>query len=199
MTIPGDGPLRIALLHHRYGSPPRDGAERHVRELAGALHAAGHRPEVVSSHGGATRRSVEDGLPVTRCRRPPDAQLRWRGFSGPLTQLPFTLRTLLSGAYDAAHAFSPPDALAALWWRRFAGRPAVYTCCEAVGRERLADARLRLRLVARAVEDSDAVTAPKEEIEASMWRWLAVEPAVIAPSDAAAHERLYRELIARRS
>jgi hypothetical protein len=55
-----------------------------------------------------------------------------------------------------------------------------------------------LRLLARAVDDSDAALAPTEESRAALRRWLAAEVPVIHPSDATTHERLYRELLALR-
>jgi hypothetical protein len=59
----------------------------------------------------------------------------------------------------------------------------------------VADRRLRLRLLERAVGDSDAAIAPTEECRAGLLRWLAVEAPLLEPADADAHERLYRELL----
>jgi hypothetical protein len=194
----GGAPLRVALLHHTYRSRPGPGPESLVHYLAAALRDAGHEPSVLTSHTAATRRSTEDGVAVIRSRRLPEAPRRWRNVAGPLTHLPLVLRALASGDYDVAHSFSPPDVLAALAWRRLTGSPALFTCAETLGRERLSDQRLRLWLLARAVEHSDAVTVVSEEARAALWRWLAVEAALIDPRDAAAHEWLYRELLARR-
>jgi len=164
-------PLRVALLDH--------GHDHLVAELAGALRDAGHRPSVLS-------------VPPWRV---PEALLRKRGFTGPLTPLPVTLAALSRGGYDVAHAFSAPDAAAALAWRRLVRRPVVFTCPEVLGREHVADRRLRLELLSRAVGDSDAVTAPSSASRDALWRWLAVDATLLEPSDAAGHERLYRELI----
>jgi hypothetical protein len=173
-------PLRVALLYHRHGS---DGvAESLVSELAAALREAGHEPCVISSRPGWLRRSLE--WPLAR-----------RGFDGPLTHLPLAVRELDRGGCDVAHAFSHLDALAARLWR---GGPAIFTCAEPLGRAELANRRLRLRLLGGAFEGTDALVAPTEEARAALWRWLAVEARVLEAGDAAAHERLYRELLDRR-
>jgi hypothetical protein len=66
-------------------------------------------------------------------------------------------------------------------------------------RDRLADRRLRLWLLQRAVHDTDALIAATEESRAALVRWLALDPPVIELHDAAGYERLYRELLARRT
>jgi len=191
--------LRVALLYHSYGSPPAPGAERVVYDLATALRDAGHRPFVLSSRPGRTRRSLEDDVPVVRTGRLPEAALRWRGFVGPLTHIPLAAWTLVREPHDVAHAFSPADALLALLGRRMTGKPAIFTSPDTLDRGQLADRRLRLWLLARAGEDTDAVTALTEESQAALWRWLAVDAALIEPRDAGAHERLYRGLLERRT
>jgi hypothetical protein len=113
--------------------------------------------------------------------------------------LPLTVRTLVREPYDVAHAFSPADALAGVLARELTGTPVVFTCAETLDRGRVADRRLRLWLLSRAITDSDAVTAPTEEGRAALRRWLAIEALVAEPGDAGAHERLYRELLDRRS
>ena len=100
------------------------------------------------------------------------------------------------GRYDIAHAFSPHDAYAALYWRRRSARPVVFSCTEPVERERLADGRLRLRFLRAALEQSDAVIVHDEHSRAAAWRWLSLEPQLIATADAAALEDLYRRLLA---
>jgi hypothetical protein len=165
--------LRIALLDHSESV--------HSRELETALRAVGHEPQLV---GAATVPALEE-------------LLRRRGFTPALPYVPRAATELLRGEFDLAHAFSAPDAAAALAWRRVSGRPAVYTCTETLDRETLADARLRLWTLARALEDSDAIVAATDAIRESAERWFACSPAVIA-ADAAAYERLYRELLAQR-
>lgn len=191
--------LRVALLHDSYSAPPQHGAPRLLHDLALALQEAGHRPRVISSGRGVTRSSVEEPVPVVRVGRLPEAPLRFRGFTGPLTHLPGCLVALLRDDYHAAHAFAVPDVLAALWWRRFTNRPVLFTWAEAARREQLADRRLRLSLVQRAVEEVDAVLAPSESVRASIEHWLAVDVRVLSPHDTDGHLHLYREAAARRS
>jgi hypothetical protein len=199
VTAAGRGPLRVALLHHGYGSGAAATPERLVHELARALRGAGHAPAVLSSRVGPTRRFENDATPVVQVARLPETLLQRRGFDGPLTHAPATVMELARGRYQVAHAFSPQDAAAAHAWRGLGGGPAVYTCAEPLTRELLANRRLRLPLLARAVEESDAVVAPTEESGAALRRWLAVEALVIPAGDAGAHERLYRELLERRT
>jgi hypothetical protein len=176
VTTGEGGPLRVALLH------PADGAAGYVEELATALREDGHEARPLPS----------------RPALGAEALLRVRGFAGPLTQVPYGLAAVLRGDFDVAHAFSVMDAQAAQIWRRLTGGPAVFTSVEPLGREQLADRRLRLWLVRRAIEDSDAVIAGSDEARSAMQRWLATDAPVLAPGDASGHERLYRELLVRR-
>jgi Glycosyltransferase Family 4 len=164
--------LRVALVAHGGGAPARD--------LEATLRAAGHEAALIAP------------APVGAV----EAALRFRGFTGPLTHVPRAFVALAQGGFDVAHAFSAPDALAAHLFRRRAGRPAVFTCAEVLDRSSVADRRLRLRLLAAAVEDSDAVLAASEAAQEALWRWMAVEAPVVAASDAAGHERVYRALLA---
>ena len=177
MTHGDRGAVRVALLD--------DGAAAagHAPTLAEALHDAGQDARLL----GARRVGAAEAL------------LDRRGFAGSLTGLPSGLAALLRGGFDVAHVFSPADALTALTWRRLAGRPvvAVFTCTEVLDRDRLADRRLRLWLLQRAVQDTDALIAATEESRAALERWLALDPPVIELHDAAGYARLYRELLAR--
>lgn len=197
MTASDAGPLEVALVHHTYGSPPSGGVERIVHEVAAGLRDLGHRPTILASHRAPTRASLEDGIRVVRVARLPEEPLHRRGFTGPLTHLPLTLRALVTGNYDIAQAFSPPDAQAALRWRRRTHRPVVFTCTHVLGRDSLADGRLRLRLLSSAVEHADAVTVGTHGALAAMSRWMAVEGLLLEEAKASAHEKLYRDLIAR--
>lgn len=160
--------LRIALLDHTEGT--------YSRELELALRAAGHAPRLLGQ----------------RAVPPVEALLRRRGFTPAVSHVPRTVLELLRGDFDLAHAFSAPDAAAALAWRRVSGRPAVYTCTETLDRETLADGRLRLWALAQAIEDADAVAAASDEVRTAVERWFACSPTVIAAGDAAAYEGLYR-------
>lgn len=197
MSAATQGSLRVAVLHHGYGSSRRSAIRGVVDDLAGALREVGHRPCVLTSHMGPPGRSLEAGVPVVWSRRRAERVLAARGFAGPLSHLPATARALASGRYDLAHALSAPDALAARLWGRCAGRPVVFGCLDPPRRENLADRRLRLWLTRSAVEDSDAVVAASLDCRAGLKRWFGVEVPVIVPDDAAGHERLYRQLLDR--
>lgn len=183
--------LRVALVHHDLHPSTVDAAKGFL--------SAGHEPEVIGCHRSRSCRTVVDGVPVVRCRRLPEAPLRWRGFVGPLTHLPGVLTTLVRGGYDIVYAWSSVDTTAALVWSRLTGRPTVFAPAEAPARERLADRRLRLWTIVRALEHSDAVIAPSVEVRQALDRWLAVDAPVVEPLDAPGHERLYAELRAGRS
>jgi len=179
-VTPGDRrAVRVALLNDDAA------AAGHAPALAEVLRGAGHDVRVIEA----------------RRVRAAEVLLDRRGFAGSLTALPSGVATLLRGGFDVAHAFSPADVLTALAWRRLAGRPvvAVFTCTEVLDRDRLADRRLRLWLLQRAVQDSDALIAATEESRAALVRWLALDPPVIELDNEAGYAGLYRELLARRA
>jgi hypothetical protein len=192
-------PLRVALLFHDYASPSAGGTPQSVHLLAATLHARGHVPTVLAARKGLPSQSAEDGFAVVRNTRLPELPLHRRGFTGPLTHLPASYAALLTGPYDVAHAFSAADAAAALLWRRRSGRPVVFTCAEVLERAALSGERLRLRMLADAVERTDAVLATTAEGQHALARWLAAQAMLVEPGDALAHERLYRALAARRN
>jgi hypothetical protein len=165
--------LRIALLDHT--------ANGYSRELEGALRRGGHEPRLL---GDLTLPPVE-GL------------LRRRGFTPALSHIPRALAELLRVEFDVVHAFTAADSAAALAWRRMRRGPAVFTCAEVLDRDTLASGRLRLATLGRAIEDTNALIASDEHVARAIERWFARSPdAVLAAQDAAAHERLYRELLA---
>lgn len=185
MSTDGE-PLRVALVHHD--------CHPSVLEAAKGLLAAGHQAHVVACHRGPSRLTVLGDVPVVRCRRLPEFPLRWRGFVSPLTHLPGVFATLMRGGYDIAYAWSSADAPAALAWGRLTGKPTVFAPAEPPTRELLADRRLRLWMIARALEHSDAVVAPSLDVRQALRRWVAVDAPLLYPLDAAGHERLYEEL-----
>jgi glycosyltransferase involved in cell wall biosynthesis len=152
-----------------------------IGELAGDLTRLGHSPRVITSHPGRGATSDEYGFPVTLNRRPPDGLLLRRGFQEHLSHVPLSLRTLLAGDDQIAHAFYATDAAAAIRWARRTGRPAVFSYMGVPQREGLAGRRLRLRLILDAVRETDAVLALSEAAAAAMRRWLGVDPKVIYP------------------
>jgi len=161
--------LDVALVHR--------GDDARIDELAAGLGALGNRAIVV------------------RPPALPEELLRRRGLTGPLTHVPLATAVLLRGRFDVVHAFSPPDAFAARAWRRVTGGPVVVTTLEVLDRARLADGRLRLALLRGAVEDADVLLAASDEVREALRRWMAAEAAVLEPRDAAAHERLYRDVL----
>lgn len=181
--------MRVALLHHGYGTPGGGPATERLRTLAGALRAAGHEPHVLSSRAGRTRRSEECGFPVVHLARLPDGRLRSRGFDAPLTHAPALLRQLRGARFDAVHAFTPEDAAFAA---RAAGR-VFLTPLEPPRRETLAARRLRLRFWDAAVRPPNVLVVEDEAVREAVRRWLAVDAAIAATGDAPAHERIYRD------
>ena len=124
----------------------------------------------------------------------PDAPLRLRKIGDAPGRMPGTLAGLLRGDFEVAHAFTAQDAVVALAWSRFTGRPVVYTQREPLTRANVADRRLRLAMLRLAVNRSAAVVAPDGATADSLRRWMAVEPRVISPDAAADHLELYAEL-----
>ena len=143
--------------------------------LARALATAGHDPAVLAP--GRVGALLE-------------AALRPRKLGEGLGHMPTAALAVRRGRFDVAHAFSPAAALAAR-----AARVAVLTFPAPVQRERLADRRLRVATLQRALAGSAAVVAPDLEVQASLRRWLGVEARVLAPADGAGHAALYAELL----
>lgn len=169
--------MRVALLHPTDWPEVRRGSERFARELGAGLLDRGHRPRLVTSHPGPTERTVEEGLPVTRHRRPPRGRLLRRGFEPWLTHLPATWLDLRRGEDDLAHALYPTDGVAALR----AGRPLVLSAMGLADRAWVAGARLRPQLTLEAMHGAGAVVALSAAGRDALWRWLGVEARVIAP------------------
>jgi hypothetical protein len=131
---------------------------------------------------------------LVRAPRLPDAPLRLRKIGDAPGLVPGTLLALARGRYDVVHAFTAQDAAVAHVWSRFTGRPVVFTQREPLTRANVADRRLRLAQLRVAVEQSSAVVAPDEATAASLRRWMAVEPQVLAPDSGAEHVQLYSAL-----
>jgi NAD(P)-dependent dehydrogenase (short-subunit alcohol dehydrogenase family) len=96
------------------------------------------------------------------------------------------------GGFDVVHAFSPPDALAGTW---AAGRASAITFLAPLRREQLADRRLRLALLERAIARSGAVIASSEDVRRSLERWLCVDARALEPDDAAFEAALNANLL----
>ena len=173
--------MNVALLSPCYWPEVRRGGERFVHELGTGLVARGHRPRLVTSHPGPTSRAVEDGIPVTRWRRPPDRRLARRLFEPYLTHVPLTYLSLATGDDDAALAIYPTDALAAGRWTRRTGRPSVLAYLGIPDRRALVDRRGRVQIMRRVTRDCTVVTALSRAAARAFERWLGVEARVIHP------------------
>jgi hypothetical protein len=175
VTVVDSGDLRVALVLHRDAPASTRTA---INGVQGGLAGTAVKATVVTSHS------------------LPEALLRKRGFTGPLTHMPGAVARLWLGRYDLVHAFSVPDAQSGLWWRRLTGRPVVFTATEVLDRGNVANRRLRLKMLAAAVEETDAAVAASEPVRDALSRWMAADLPLLEPQDGAAHERLYRGLIA---
>lgn len=174
--------LRVALLTPCFWPEVMRGGERIAHTLAEGLLSRGHRPQLVTSHPGWLRRSVEDGVPIVRLPRPPQERLLRRFYEPYLTHVPLSYGVLRLGEYDVAHAVHAPDALAATWWKRRTGRPAVLTFMGIPDRPGLRERRLRLELVQSALRGCDAVVALSRYAGEAFRRSLGYEAPVIPPA-----------------
>jgi glycosyltransferase involved in cell wall biosynthesis len=173
--------VRVALLSPCFWPEVRRGGERFVRDLADGLIARGHRPRLVTSHPGPPSRTVEDGLPVVRHWRPPDARLERRRFEQHLTHVPFSYASLVLGRDDVAHAVYATDALAAARWTRRRRGPSVFSVLGVPDRRWLVARRHRARAHHAAVRGCTAVTALSRAAADALRRSLGVEARVIHP------------------
>ena len=110
--------MRVALLSPVFWPEVRRGTERFARELADGLLARGHEPRLIAGHAGLPSTTVEDGLPVTRVPRLPEARLRRRLYEDHLTHVPFARAALARSQADIAHALHATSALAGVASRR---------------------------------------------------------------------------------
>jgi glycosyltransferase involved in cell wall biosynthesis len=159
----------------------RRGGERFVHDLGTGLLARGHDARLITSHPGATSRTVEDGMPVTRWRRPPDRRLARRLFEPYLTHVPLTYLSLATGEDDAALAVYPTDALAAGRWTRRTGRPSILAYLGIPDRRALVDRRGRIQIMRQVTRECTAVTVLSRAAADAFERWLGVQARVIHP------------------
>jgi len=177
---PRRGRLRVALLSPCFWPEVRRGGERFTRELADGLLARGVSPRLITSHRGPPRRTVEDGLPVLRLPRPPQARRLLRLDEPYLTHVPLSYAALRAGDYDLAHAVYPTDALAAARWRARTGRPAVLSYLGIPDREWLAYHR-RGTVLRAAARGCDVVVALSRAAADAFALWLGYQAPVINP------------------
>lgn len=174
--------MRVALLNPCFWPEVRRGSERLAWELAAGLATHGVEAEIVTSHPGPTARTLEQGVAVTRLRRPPgNRRLAPRFGFDYVTHAPLSYGRLRRGRFDLVHALYPIDALAANRWGAVTGRPAVFSMMGIPVREYLAEHRRRTALIRRAVAGAAAVTALSDAARSAFRRELGVDARVIAP------------------
>lgn len=173
--------LKVALLTPCFWPEVRRGGERFVRELADGLLNRGHRPTVITSHPGPPRRTVEEGLAIVRLPRPPQGRLLRRHYEPYLTHVPLSYLALRLDGYELAHAVHPPDALAAVRWKRRTGRPAILSYLGIPDRKGLTEYRRRADLLVAAGSGCDAVIALSRYAAQAFDDWLGIEARVIPP------------------
>jgi phosphatidylinositol alpha-mannosyltransferase len=139
----------------------------------------GHRPRLITSHPGPTTRTVEDGFEIVRHRRrlegliPPD----WESH---LVHLPASWLSLRRGEFDLAHAVFPTDGMLAARWSELTGRPALLTYLGVPEGPWLAAARLRRRILHRALRSCTPVALSRAAAD-EFRRSLGVDAPVIHP------------------
>ncbi len=175
--------LRVALALPSYWPEVRRGSERMARELADGLAARGHRPRILTSHPGSPSRTMEDGVEVTRVRRPRvESRLRRRGFVEYTAHVPASYADLMGRDDDVVTALYATDGLAAARWTRRTGRPSVLAYVGIPDRPGLTDRRWRLETTLAAARGASAVTALSEAAADAFGRWLGIRDVrVIAP------------------
>jgi len=174
--------VNVALLSPCFWPEVRRGTERFARLLADGLIRRGLTVTLITSHPGASTRTVEDGLEIVRLRRPPGGgRLARRMWEHHLLHVPGTYLALRRGDPDVAHALFPTDALAAARWSARTGRPAVHSFMGIPHRQGLANRRGRAEIVRRAIAGSAATVALSDAAGQGFERWLGAEARVIYP------------------
>jgi glycosyltransferase involved in cell wall biosynthesis len=113
--------------------------------------------------------------------RPPDGQLRRRGFEAALGAAPLDYLGLRRAGPQAAHAAHVAAGAAAARWSEGTGRPSVLSHTGLPDRQWLTARRMRLRLTLRAVESCDAVVCPSGAAAGALQNSLGVDARVIPP------------------
>jgi phosphatidylinositol alpha-mannosyltransferase len=174
-------PIRIAILNPCYWPEVRRGSERFARDLADGLLADGHAPRLITSHPASRSRRIEDGLEVTRLRRPPEGWLRRHAFLPYSTHWPLSNVELSGGNDEIAHALYPTDALAAARWTGRTHRPSVFSFMGLPTAEWLSSYRLLPRIMRRAIGGTHAFVVLSRTAAGACERLLGVRPLVIPP------------------
>jgi glycosyltransferase involved in cell wall biosynthesis len=173
--------LDVTILTPCYWPEVRRGGERFVHELATGLVARGQSPRIVTSHPGATARDVEDGVPITRLRRPPEGWLRRRAVDRYVTHLPLAYLELRRHPPDVTQAVYPMDATVAGRWTREGRGPSIFSCLGVPSRAALVGARRRLEAYSYATANCTVTVSLSEACARAFRRELGVETSVIYP------------------
>jgi glycosyltransferase involved in cell wall biosynthesis len=170
--------LRIALLHPTYWPEVRRGSERLAHDLGATLARRGHEVTLLTSHRGPPLTSVEDGVRVSRARRPPR-----RGglhlYEDHVENSPRIIARLLRGEFDLAHALYPADAWAAGRARRLGGPPSVFSVHGIVDRPYLVGRRRRVELFRDAAAGAAVTTALSDAAAEPLRRYALADPVVL--------------------
>ena len=170
--------MRIALLHPTYWPEVRRGSERLAHDLGATLVARGHEVTLLTSHDRATTYSIEDGMRVIRERRPPTppgAHL----YEDDLVTVPGTIRRLVGGTFDLAHALLPVEGWAASRARRLGGPPYVLSVHGIMNREYLVNRRYRMEMLRTAMAGAAATSVLSEAAAEPFTRYALGDPVIL--------------------
>jgi glycosyltransferase involved in cell wall biosynthesis len=170
--------MRVALLHPTYWPEVRRGSERLIHDLAVSLAELGDEPAIVTSHPGASTRTIEDGVEVIRAHRLPEPH-RLRFYEHHLVNVPNVVMRLLRDRFDLAHAFYPSDAWAAVKARRLGGPPVVFSFHGIPAREHLVQRRGRIEMIKAATAEAAATTVLSDAAADAFRRYLLARPQVL--------------------
>jgi glycosyltransferase involved in cell wall biosynthesis len=186
--------MRIALLHPTYWPEVRRGSERLAHDLGATLAARGHDVTLLTTHRARRRESrEEEGMNVIRARRVPELPgMSW--YDPYIGAVPATMRELLRGEFELAHALYPTDAWTAHLARRVGGPPYIFSVHGIVNREYLVRRRYRLDQFQAAAEGAAAVSALSDAAAEPLRRYAIADP-VILPGGVIASE--YRGEVSR--
>lgn len=171
--------MRIALLLPTYWPEVRRGTERLAHDLAVTLASRGHDVTILTSHHGAPRTRVEEGVAVSRSWRPQIPGLGW--YEDHVTNIPAAVWRLARGDFDVANALFLTDAWAALQARRLGGPPYVYSVHGILTRRALVHRRYRIEMFRQAAAGAAAVSALSEPAAAVLRDHLLASDPVILP------------------
>lgn len=170
--------MRIALLHPTYWPEVRRGSERLAHDLGVSLIERGHEVTLITSHDGPSSTAVEDGITIERARRP-----RRLGAIHPyehhVENGPTTVRRLLRGRFDLAHALYAADAWAAGHARRLGGPPVLFSVHGIVDREYLVSRRRRVDLYRSAAARAAAVSVLSDAAAEPLRRYALAQPLIL--------------------